>query len=308
MTSKPEVIGLFDSNTSTVTYLVFDPATRDTVIIDPVLDYDVLRSQTSTQSADAVIAVVRARELLVRAILETHAHADHISAAQYLKTHFQVSVGIGKDIHLVQKTFAKIFNLSADVALDGSQFDLLLEAGQSYSFGSLRVVPLSTPGHTPACMSYWIGDAVFTGDALFTEDYGTGRADFPAGSARDLYRSVTATLYQLPGDTRVFVGHDYQPGGRPVRFESTIALEKSANVQLPMDRSEQDFVVFREQRDGALKPPRLIYQSIQINVFGGMLPEPESNGVRYLKLPLNTRRATDSCGRLAALAEKGAPS
>ncbi len=290
--TAPQVRGFFDPDTSTVTYLVFDERSRDTLVIDPVLDYDVLRSQTSTDSADRLIEAVEREGLFVKAILETHAHADHLSAARYLAAHFGVPVGIGRDISKVQKTFAKVFNLPQSIRLDGSQFDRLLDSGVDYQFGSLQVKPLKTPGHTPACLSYLIGDAVFTGDALFTEDYGTGRADFPAGSAQDLYRSVTETLYRLPEQTRVFVGHDYRPGGREVRFESTIGIEKRENVQLPASRSESEFVEFRNRRDSTLNPPRLIYQSIQINAFGGRLPEPEENGQRYLKIPLNVRGST----------------
>lgn len=306
--SSPSVLGFFDPDTSTVTYLVFDERSRDALIIDPVLDYDALRSQTATDSADRVIAQVKEKDLVVRAVLDTHAHADHISAGRYLATHFGVPVGIGSEIHLVQKAFAKIFNLPDDVPVDGSQFDLLLESGRVYPFGSLEVKPLSTPGHTPACLSYVIGDAVFTGDALFTEDYGTGRTDFPAGSAAALYHSVTETLYGLPESTRVFVGHDYQPGGREVRFETTIAEERRHNVQLPADRTEAAFIQFRNERDGALDPPRLIYQSIQINVFGGKLPQREANGTRYLRVPLNVRRPTDENGKpLADAGESGKP-
>jgi glyoxylase-like metal-dependent hydrolase (beta-lactamase superfamily II) len=294
--SNPKVRGFFDHDTYTVTYLVFDEQTKDAVIIDPVLDYDALRSQTSTESADELIRVAEEEGLEVRAILDTHAHADHITGAQYLAAHFGVPVGIGKDISIVQQTFAKVFNLPKDVPLDGSQFDLLLDPAKEYEFGSLKVKPLATPGHTPACLSYHIGDAVFTGDALFMEDYGTGRADFPAGSAKDLYHSISETLYELPEDTRVFVGHDYMPDGRDVRYESTIGKEKAENVQLPAKRSEEEFIEFRNQRDHGLKPPRLIFQSIQINVFGGKLPDPEDNGLRYLKMPLNMRRPTDSIG------------
>jgi glyoxylase-like metal-dependent hydrolase (beta-lactamase superfamily II) len=243
-----------------------------------------------------VIRAVREEGLTVHAVLDTHAHADHISAAQYLGEHFSVPVGIGKGIAQVQQTFAKVFNLGNEVKTDGSQFALLIEPERLYQFGSLSLRGLPTPGHTPACMSYLVGDAVFTGDALFMEDYGTGRTDFPAGSANDLYKSVSETLYSLPEDTRVYVGHDYLPGGREVRFESTISKQKAENVQLPASRSENDFVEFRNSRDSTLKPPRLIYQSIQINVFGGKLPDEESNGKRYLKMPLNMRRPTDAVG------------
>lgn len=294
--STPHIREFFDSDTSTMSYLVSDPVTKDTVIIDPVLDYDVLRSQTSTDSAGTLMEAIEKDGLVVRAILETHAHADHLSAAQFLARRYRAPVGIGAGIAQVQQAFAKILHLPAHVPTDGLQFDLLLEAGRVYDFGSLQVKTLATPGHTPACLSYLIGDAVFTGDALFIEDYGTGRTDFPAGSARSLFKSIKDVLYQLPGETRVFVGHDYQPGERELRFESTIAKEKSLNVQLNERTLEDEFVRFRDARDTTLPPPRLIFQSIQVNAFGGRLPEAEENGTRYLKIPLNMRKPSDEVG------------
>lgn len=294
---QPEVRALFDKDTWTVTYVVFDPQTHDALIIDPVLVYDPRSSVTSLREAQKVIDLVSHEKLQVRAILETHAHADHLSAGRYLAAHYGVPVAIGVDISAVQRTFADIYGLLATVATDGSQFDLLLEGGLNYTFGSIGVTALRTPGHTPACLSYLIGDAVFTGDALFMEDYGTGRADFPAGSAKDLYHSVHEVLYQLPSDTRVFVGHDYQPGERELAFESTIGREKSQNVQLNESTTEAAFIEFREKRDRSLSPPRLLYQSIQVNVFGGHLPAEDSNGARYLKIPLNRRTRTDATGR-----------
>lgn len=293
----PEVRALFDHETWTVTYVVFDPKTRDAVVIDPVLAFDALSAQTSTKEASRIIDVLTKEDLILRAVLETHAHADHLSSAAYLAAHYGVPVGIGAGIDQVQKTFAPLFGLPKETPTDGSQFDLLLEGGQTYALGSLRVKALSTPGHTPACLSYLIGDAVFTGDALFLEDYGTGRTDFPAGSAKALYHSVHEVLYRLPGDTRVFVGHDYQPGGREVLFESTIQAEQEKNVQLRADTTEEQFVALREARDKALRPPRLLYPSIQVNVFGGHLPQESENGFRYLKTPLNLRCPTDDVGR-----------
>lgn len=293
---SPIVKAIFDPETWTVSYVASDPSSRDAIIIDPVLDYDALASQTSTASAEKIIAYIREEGLTVRAILETHAHADHISAARFLASKFKVPIGIGADISIVQGTFARVFGLEGSVKVDGSQFDLLLRGGEEYSFGTLKLVALKTPGHTPACLSFLVGDAVFTGDALFMDDYGTGRTDFPAGSADALYHSVHEVLYGLPEATRVFVGHDYQPGGREVRYQSTIGKEKAENVQLREETSREEFVRFRTERDKKLRPPRLIFQSIQVNVFGGHLPIEEDNGVRYLKVPLNLRCATDSSG------------
>lgn len=295
--THPEVSAFFDPETWTVSYVVTDEATKDAVIIDPVLNYDVLASQTSTHSADEIVAYVEEHDLHVRAILETHAHADHMTAARYLARIWNVPIGIGKDIDKVQKTFAKVFGFDGEVATDGSQFDILLEGGKEYAFGSLVVRALATPGHTPACLSYVIGDAVFTGDALFMHDYGTGRADFPGGSAEALYTSVHDALYSLPDSTRVFVGHDYQPGGRLPAWETTIGKQKSENVQLQGQTSQAEFVERRNKRDSSLRPPRLIYQSIQVNVFGGYLPAEDKNGKRYLKTPLNPRCATDDIGQ-----------
>ncbi len=296
MTMQPDVRAFFDPDTWTLSYVVSDPASRDAIIIDPVLSYDVLRSQTSHRNLEDLWTYVAERELVVRAIVETHAHADHISGARFLAEKYGVPVVIGRGITKVQETFADFFNIRGSVKTDGSQFDQLLDHEQLAEFGSLRVRALATPGHTPACMSYLIGDAVFTGDALFIEDYGTGRADFPAGSAEDLYESVTQVLYALPEDTRVFVGHDYMPAGRAMRYQTSILAEKSGNVQLPASRSRSDFIRFRNERDAGLSPPKLIFQSVQINVFGGFLPEEEDNHRRYLKIPLNTRRPTNAAG------------
>ncbi len=222
----------YDPATYTLTYVVFDPTTRDAIVIDPVLDYDPLASRTGTASADKVVAFVRGRELNVRWVLETHAHADHLSASQYLKAQLGAKVAIGEHIREVQAAFKGFFDLPADFATDGSQVDRLLADGETLEAGSLRVGVIATPGHTPACVTYRIDDAAFTGDALFIEDYGTGRCDFPRGSAEALYTSVHDRLYALPDATRVFVGHDYQPGGRPLRHETTIGASKRKNVQL----------------------------------------------------------------------------
>ncbi len=276
----------FDPATWTLTYVVSDEATKDAVVIDPVLDYDPKAVTVSTASNDKVVEYVRREGLTVRYILETHAHADHLTGAVDLKERLGASVAIGSKITTVQQLFRDVFDMGDDLPADGSQFDRLLEDGDVLEAGSLRVRVLHTPGHTPACASYVIGDAVFTGDALFLPDSGTGRCDFPAGSATDLYRSIQDKLYTLPDETRVFVGHDYQPGGRDVAWVSTIGEEKAANIQLPADRDEATFVSFRTARDQTLRPPNLIFQSVQVNANGGRLPPPAANGRRYLKLPI----------------------
>jgi glyoxylase-like metal-dependent hydrolase (beta-lactamase superfamily II) len=277
----------FDPATWTLTYVVFDEATRDAVVIDPVLDYDPLAVSTTLSSNERVAAFIDDNALSLKAILETHAHADHLSGSQWLKERYGAPVMIGEHIKTVQQTFKGIFNLPADFPTDGSQFERLLRDGETLQAGSLEIRVLHTPGHTPACVSLLIGDAVFTGDALFMPDFGTGRCDFPAGSAEELYGSVTSKLYTLPDETRVFVGHDYLPNGRPLRYESTIGEEKAQNIQLPAARSREDFVKFRTERDKTLRPPNLIFQSVQVNVDAGHLPEPDGNGIRYLRLPMN---------------------
>ncbi len=291
-----EIKAFFDEATFTLTYVVLDPATRDAVVIDPVLDFDPLSAQTSSASVDQVSEWVRDRGLHVHYVLETHAHADHLSGSQLLKHRFGAKVAIGERIREVQRTFKRIFDLPSAFADDGSQFDALLADGERLRAGSLEIEVIATPGHTPACVSYHIEDAVFTGDALFIEDYGTGRCDFPLGSATALYDSITERLYPLPAETRVFVGHDYQPDGRALRYETTIGVEKRANKQLRADTTREAYVHFRNERDATLKPPRLIYPSVQVNIDAGRLPAPRENGIRYLVLPLNTRVPTDEAG------------
>lgn len=260
----------FDDATYTLTYVVYDETTRDAVIIDPVWDYDPLASQMSSESVQKVIDFVSTKNLTPHLILETHAHADHLSGAQLLKKEYpEAKLGIGEHITIVQETFKPVFGLPEAFKTDGSQFDLLLKDGRRITAGSLAIDILYTPGHTPACSSYVIGDKVFSGDALFMPDSGTGRCDFPRGSATDLYRSITQKLYTLPDTTRVFVGHDYQPQGRELAFETTIAAEKTGNIQLPDGRSEEQFVEFRSTRDATLKMPRLIFQSVQVNINAG---------------------------------------
>ncbi len=274
----------FDPRTWTLTYVVFDPTTKDAVVIDPVLDLDPASGRVFAESVDLVDAFLQKNGLNLRAILETHAHADHLTGAQELHRRTGAPIAIGERIREVQAIFAPVFEL--DVPTDGSQFHRLLRDGETAMFGSLGVKALATPGHTPACMSYAIGDAVFTGDALFMPDYGVGRCDFPGGSAETLFHSVHDTLYELPDSTRVFVGHDYSPGGRAVAWETTIGASKAHNLQLRADTSPAEFVKFRTTRDATLSAPKLLLPSIQVNIDAGRLPEATAAGHRYLKLPL----------------------
>lgn len=283
-----QVKAFYDSRTFTVTYIVHDPATNDAVIIDPVLDYDPAASKVWAESVEQVIDYVRAEKLNVHYILETHAHADHLSGSQLLKRAFpQAKIAVGERITVVQQTFKTIFNLSEDFATDGSQFDRLLKDGEIVDAGSLKLEVIFTPGHTPACATYKIEDAIFTGDAIFMPDGGTGRCDFPAGSAKDLYQSISSKLYALPDSTRVFVGHDYQPGGREVKWETTIGDEKQNNIQLKATTSEDEFIQFRAARDKTLAAPKLLFQSVQVNIDAGKMPKPSEDKKRYLKIPLN---------------------
>jgi glyoxylase-like metal-dependent hydrolase (beta-lactamase superfamily II) len=286
---KPQVKEFFDPATWTLTFVVYDAATKDAVVIDPVWDYDPAASKMSTHSADQVVDFVSTHGLRVHYILETHAHADHISGSQFLKKKWPTSrVGIGAKITEVQKVFKKVFNLGEDFKIDGSQFDVLLEEGRPIAAGTLKIETLYTPGHTPACVSFVIGDAVFTGDALFMPDYGTGRCDFPSGSSKDLYHSVKNKLYKLPDHYRVYVGHDYLPQGRPLKFQSTIGEEKRANIQLGVETTEEQFVHFRDTRDKSLAPPRLLLPSVQVNIRAGHLPGADANGTTYLKIPVRS--------------------
>lgn len=289
----------FDERTWTFTYVVWDAETRDAVVIDPVLDYEPKGSKIWTESVDEVIAFVKDKELNLHLVLETHAHADHLSGSQIIKDAFpNVTVAIGEKITVVQGVFKDVFDLPDDFPTNGSQFDRLLADGEVVEAGALSFEVINTPGHTPACVSYHVGDAVFTGDALFMPDMGTGRCDFPAGSAEDLYESIQR-LYALPDDTRVFVGHDYQPGGRELAWESTIGDEKAKNVQLKGETSKADFVEFRTKRDATLEAPRLLFQSVQVNVDAGALPKPAANERRYLRIPINVFRPEPDKGEMA---------
>jgi glyoxylase-like metal-dependent hydrolase (beta-lactamase superfamily II) len=284
-----EIKTFFDPETFTLTYVVYDQKTKDSVIIDPVLDYDAAAVKTSTGSLETLHKFVKDHQLVVHYILETHAHADHLSGAHELITRYipTAKIAIGERITVVQETFKAHFNFPASFRVDGSQFHRLLKDNEEVRAGSLAFKVIFTPGHTPACASYLFGDALFTGDALFMPDYGTGRCDFPKGDSRALYHSVAQRLYKLPDLTRVFVGHDYQPNGRPLAFETTIGASKRENIQLKATTSEDEFVSFRNKRDATLAAPRLLSPSVQVNIAAGEFPEPESNGKIYLKLPVS---------------------
>lgn len=285
----PIIKEFFDPQTWTLTYIVYDANSRDALIIDPVWNYDPAASTVSDQSLQDLLQFVKEKELNVHLILETHAHADHLSSSQLLKKHFpQAKLAIGAKIKVVQEVFKKIYNLDENFPVDGSQFDTLLSDGDELQAGSLTVKAMETPGHTPACLSYIISENVFTGDALFMPDYGTGRCDFPAGSAEDLYHSVHEKLYTLPDHYKVYVGHDYQPGGRSLQFQSTIGEQKEKNIQLRQSTTKEEFVAFRKSRDADLAAPRLLLPSVQVNINAGHLPKPESNGVSYLKIPIRS--------------------
>ncbi len=276
----------YDKATATVTYVVADLESGCRAIIDPVLDYDPRAARTHTHSGDALIAHVRSREWTVQWILETHAHADHLSAAQHLKTALGGQTVIGEHIQTVQDTFAELFNLGQSFATDGRQFDRLVSDKEELPLGGLSIQVMHTPGHTPACVSYVIADAVFVGDTIFMPDYGTARADFPGGDARTLYRSIRRIL-ALPASTRVFTCHDYPPDGRGPAWESTVEYQRHHNAQIHDGVDEEQYVQAREERDKGLPAPVLIWPSLQINIRAGHLPELDTNGIAYLRLPLN---------------------
>lgn len=279
----------FDKATFTLTYVVWDPETNDAVIIDPVLDYEPGGSKVSEESVAQVASFIDKSGLTLHYVLETHAHADHLSGSQYLKTRYpKATLAIGARITEVQKVFKEVFDL-AYLKTDGSQFDRLFADSEKFQAGSLQFEVIYTPGHTPACSSYLIDDAVFTGDALFMPDYGVGRCDFPLGSSETLYESVSKRLYALADRTRVFTGHDYQPGGRPLRFESTIGEQKQMNIQINAKTEKAAFVKFRNERDKTLAAPRLLLPSVQVNIDAGKLPPPHPNGRSYLSIPITKK-------------------
>lgn len=287
MASMIQVKEFFDKCTCTLTYAIWDDMTDDAVLIDPVLDYDSASSKTSFTSANAVIDFLNSKELRLHFILETHAHADHLSGSQVIKKSFpEAQIAIGEKITLVQKTFKSIFDLPEDFKTDGSQFDRLLKDQEEISAGSLKVKTFFTPGHTASCVSYYIDGNIFVGDVLFMPDYGTGRCDFPGASAAVLYDSIQNRLYELPVETKIYTGHDYMPNGRAMRFMATVAEEKNENIQLKADTSLEEFVRFRTNRDKTLSAPKLLLPSIQVNIDAGHLPKPKKNGKRYLRIPI----------------------
>lgn len=284
--SRPDVTGLFDPATHTVSYLVVDPATGAAAIIDPVLDYEAASGSIRTASIDHLLAEVAKRGLRLERVLETHAHADHLTGAHEIKVRTGVPVGIGHRITEVQKVFGVLFN-AADVTADAAVFDETYADGDRFNLGQLTIEVMHTPGHTPACVSYRIGDAVFVGDTLFMPDFGTARCDFPGGDAATLYRSIQRLL-ALPGETRVFVGHDYLPKGRTeFAWETTVAAQRAGNIHVGAGRSERDFVTMRQARDATLAVPQLLLPSLQVNIRAGALPPAEADGRQFLKIPLN---------------------
>ncbi len=284
--STPLVKAFFDEATFTVCYVVSDPATRHAVIIDSVLDYDAASGRTSTSSADEVIAYVKENDLAIDWILETHVHADHISAAPYLKERLGGQIAIGRDVAAVQSTFKGVFNLH-DLVADGSQFDRLFDDGDTFEVGSIVGRVIATPGHTPACITYVIGDSAYVGDTLFMPDFGTARTDFPGGDAALLFDSIQKIL-ALPDDTRLFMCHDYKAPGRDVyAWETSVAEQREANIHINKNVTKPEFVEMREGRDSQLGMPKLLLPAIQVNVRAGQLPEPEDNDIRYLKIPVN---------------------
>ena len=279
----------FDAATSTLSYVVYKQDQGFAVVIDPVWDFDLASGRLSDGSVSAIVEYLQEHKLAVSHIIETHVHADHLSGAQILKSQFpEARLVINARITKVQEFFKSVYNMKEDLPVDGSQFDYLVEDFETFAAAGLQIKAIPTPGHTPICTSFLVEDAVFTGDAMFMPDFGTGRCDFPSGSAKDLYLAITEQLYKLPDATRVFVGHDYQPGGRDLKFETTIGEQKRDNIQLKSSATLEEFVSFREKRDAVLSAPKLLYPSLQVNIRGGRIPREEDNGISYLKIPLKT--------------------
>ena len=284
---RPSIAGFFDEATNTVTYVVHDPETNEAAIIDSVLDYEAASGRTSNGSADLIVEYAQKNELRIKYLIETHAHADHISAAPYLQEKLGGKLVIGREIIRVQEVFGKLFNAGTEFQRDGSQFDLLVDDGDVLSLGSIEGIALHVPGHTPADMAFLFGDAAFVGDTIFMPDFGTARADFPGGDARQLFRSIRRLL-SLPEETRLFLCHDYKaPGRDEYAWETTVGQQRRENVHVKDGVSEDEFVEMRTTRDRTLAMPTLIMPSVQVNIRGGRLPEPEANGVSYIKIPVN---------------------
>jgi len=287
MTRRPDVKAFFDEATFTVSYVVSDPETKKAAIIDSVLDYDPKSGRTTKDSADSILAHVREAGLDVEWILETHVHADHLSAAPYLKEQLGATLAIGSNIKTVQDVFGKVFNAGTEFQRDGSQFDHLFVDGEQFAVGSIQAKAIHTPGHTPACMTYVIGDAAFVGDTIFMPDFGTARCDFPGGDARTLYQSIQK-IFALPDETRLFLCHDYKaPGRDEYAWETTVGEQKAKNIHVHEGVSEEDFVTMRTERDATLDMPALILPSVQVNMRAGQKPPAEDNGIHYLKIPLD---------------------
>jgi len=280
-----EVKTFFDKQTCTLTHLVYDLTSRDAVVFDPVLDLDVIGWRTYNDSLQELDHFISVNKLKLRYVLDTHIHADHLSGMQYLKQKYNAPLVINAAITVVQDTFKEVFNLGTGFDTCGSDFDVLVKDGDQLNAGSILIDVLHTPGHTPACATYKIENNLFTGDALFVPDIGTGRCDFPKGSAKDLYKSITQKLYVLPDETKVFPGHDY-PGERALQTVTTIGESKKKNIDLPISRSEEEYIAFMQERDAKLRLPKLIYQSVQVNLTAGQLPKKEPNGQHYLKIPI----------------------
>lgn len=283
---KPDVTAFFDEATNTISYVVKDPNSQSCAIVDSVMDIDYAAGRITFDHADTIIAHVKANDLSVEWLLETHVHADHLSAAPYLQEHLAGQIGIGKNITVVQDTFGKVFNEGTEFARDGSQFDRLLDDGDTFAIGDMPVEVMYTPGHTPACLTFVIGDAAFVGDTLFMPDGGSARADFPGGDAGQLYDSIQRVL-ALPDETRLFMCHDYGPNGREIRWETTVADEKAHNIHVGGGKSREDFIAMREARDATLAMPKLIIPSLQVNMRAGQLPPADDDGKTFLKVPVN---------------------
>ena len=284
---RPEVRAFFDEATHTFSYVAWDAQARRAAVLDSVLDYDAASGRTRHASADALVAFVRAQGLRVEWVIDTHLHADHLSAAQYVRQQLGGTLAIGEHVRDVQRTFGELFNAGAEFARDGSQFDHLFRDGEIYRVGGIEARALHTPGHTPACMTHVIGDAAFVGDTLFAPDYGSARCDFPGGDARTLYRSIRK-IFALPDATRIFLCHDYKPAGRDVYVnETTVGAERSGNIHVREGIGEDEFVAMRQARDAQLAVPALLLPAVQVNMRAGQLPPADDNGVRYLKIPLD---------------------